>query len=63
MELAIKRRKRRQKPAVLQTWPIRMSPSAFRDFMSATAQPARVVPEMLELRQRKAPWETGGRNG
>ena len=30
--------------------------------MAAISAPATVVPEMVELLQRKAPWENGGVN-
>jgi uncharacterized protein (DUF1778 family) len=38
---------------------IRMSPEAFEAFMAAIEAPPTVVPEMVELFKRKAPWETG----
>src|ERR1700742_4479878 len=45
---------------LMETLPIRMSPAGFKAFMKALAEPAAPVPEMIELFQRKAPWETGG---
>src|SRR6266700_790107 len=38
---------------------IRMSPRGFNAFMSAITAPAAVVPEMVEVLKRKAPWEAG----
>lgn len=38
---------------------VRMSPSGFIAFMKALAEPATVVPEMVELLKRTAPWEAG----
>lgn len=38
---------------------IRMSPEAFADFMSVLSGPAIPVPEMVELVNRPAPWESG----
>ncbi len=37
---------------------IRMSPAGFKAFMAALSGPATPVPEMIELFQRAAPWET-----
>jgi hypothetical protein len=34
-----------------------MSPSGFKAFMNALAQPAAAVPEMVELLKRPAPWD------
>lgn len=39
---------------------VRMSPSGFKAFMKALAEPATAVPEMVELLKRPAPWETSG---
>ncbi len=36
---------------------IRMSPTGFKAFVEVLSQPARPVPEMVELFQRTAPWE------
>ena len=36
---------------------IRMSPASFKAFVEVLSQPARPVPEMVELFQRTAPWE------
>jgi uncharacterized protein (DUF1778 family) len=45
---------------LMETAPIRMSPGGFKAFMAAMSGPAIPVPEMTELFQRAAPWETGG---
>lgn len=45
---------------LMETAPIRMSPAGFKAFVDALSQPARPVPEMVELLKRKAPWEAGG---
>ncbi len=37
---------------------LRVSPQGFRAFMAALERPAVVVPEMLEVMQRKPPWES-----
>ena len=37
---------------------IRMSPDGFEAFMSALAAPPVLVPEMVALARRAAPWET-----
>jgi uncharacterized protein (DUF1778 family) len=42
---------------LMETIPIRMSPAGFKAFMAALSGPA---PEMIELFQRTAPWETTG---
>lgn len=44
---------------LMETTPIRMSAAGFKAFLEAVAQPARPVPEMVELFQRTAPWEAG----
>ena len=44
---------------LMETSPIRMSAAGFRAFIDALSKPARPVPEMRELFQRMAPWETG----
>jgi uncharacterized protein (DUF1778 family) len=44
---------------VMETAPIRMSPAGFKAFMAALSKPGRPVPEMIELLQRKVPWESG----
>jgi uncharacterized protein (DUF1778 family) len=44
---------------LMETAPIRMSPGGFKAFMEALSRPAAAVPEMVELFQRKAPWESG----
>jgi uncharacterized protein (DUF1778 family) len=43
---------------LMETLPIRMSPVGFKAFMRALSEPAAPVPEMIELFQRTAPWET-----
>lgn len=43
---------------LMETAPIRMSPLGFKAFMTALSGPATVVPEMVELFRRTAPWET-----
>jgi uncharacterized protein (DUF1778 family) len=43
---------------LMETAPIRMTPTAFKAFMDALAKPAAAVPEMTELLRRKAPWES-----
>jgi uncharacterized protein (DUF1778 family) len=45
---------------LMETAPIRMSPAGFKAFMDTLSRPATPVPEMVELFQRKAPWESGG---
>ena len=47
---------------VMETAPIRMSPSGFKAFMAALSGPAVAVPEMVELFRRAAPWEDVGPN-
>lgn len=39
---------------------IRMSPGGFRAFMEDLSEPAKPVPEIVEVFKRKAPWEAGG---
>jgi len=43
---------------LMDTMPIRMSPAGFKAFMAALSGPATAVPEIVELFQRPAPWET-----
>jgi uncharacterized protein (DUF1778 family) len=43
---------------LMETAPIRMSPSGFKAFMDALSRPAAPVPEMVELFRRAAPWES-----
>jgi uncharacterized protein (DUF1778 family) len=43
---------------LMETAPIRMSPAGFKAFMEALSAPVRPVPEMVELFQRTAPWES-----
>jgi len=44
---------------LMETAPIRMSPAGFKAFIEVLSQPGRPVPEMVELFQRTAPWESG----
>lgn len=44
---------------LLETMPIRMSSAGFKAFVDVLSQPPRPVPEMVELFQRTAPWESG----
>ena len=44
---------------LMETVPIRMSPSGFKAFMAAVSGPATSVPEMVELFRRAAPWGAG----
>ena len=44
---------------LMETAPIRMSPAGFKAFMDALSKPASAVPELIELFQRTAPWESG----
>src|SRR6195256_6037604 len=44
--------------ALMETAPIRMSPAGFKAFTAALSGPATAVPQMIELFQRAAPWET-----
>lgn len=43
---------------LMETAPIRMSPAGFKAFMDALSKPASAVPELTELFQRSAPWES-----
>ena len=43
---------------LMETAPIRMSPAGFKAFIEVLSQPARPVPEMVELFQRTAPLES-----
>jgi len=45
---------------LMETMPIRMSPTGFKSFMAALSGPATAVPEMVELFRRAAPWERKG---
>ena len=38
----------------------RLSPSGFNAFIKALAEPAKAVPEIVELLKRPAPWEVAG---
>lgn len=48
---------------LMETMPIRMSPNGFKAFTVALSGPATTVPEMVELFQRAAPWESKTRSG
>lgn len=43
---------------LMETVPIRMSPAGFKAFMATLSGPAAPVPEMVELFERTAPWES-----
>ena len=43
---------------LMETAPIRMSPSGFKAFLEVLSKPARPVPELSELLPRAAPWES-----
>ncbi len=43
---------------LMETAPIRMSPTDFKAFLEVLSQPPQPVPEMVELFQRVAPWES-----
>ena len=38
---------------------IYLSPASYEAFMAAITRPPKLVPEMVALFKRKAPWETG----
>src|SRR5437762_742462 len=40
---------------------IRMSPEGFKAFMRTVSAPAKAVPELTALFERKAPWEASGK--
>lgn len=42
-----------------QLLPVRMSPSCYRAFTRALAEPATAVPQLVEVLKRLAPWEVG----
>lgn len=44
---------------LMETAPIRMTAAGFEAFVAALSGPATSVPEMVEILQRVAPWETG----
>lgn len=44
---------------LMETAPIRMTAAGFEAFVAALSGPATSAPEMVELSQRAAPWETG----
>jgi uncharacterized protein (DUF1778 family) len=44
---------------IMESTLVRLSPEGFRAFMTAIEAPATVVPGIVELFKRKAPWETG----
>jgi uncharacterized protein (DUF1778 family) len=43
---------------LMQTSPIRMSPAGFKAFMAALSGPGAAVPEIVDLFERAAPWDT-----
>src|SRR5947207_11557626 len=43
---------------LMETAPIRTSPAGFKAFLEILSQPGRPIPEMVELFQRTAPWES-----
>lgn len=43
---------------LMETAPIRTSPAGFKTFMATLSGPAALVPEMVELFKRAAPWES-----
>ena len=43
--------------AIIETTLIRMSPPGFAAFLEALSAPPRVVPQIVDLVKRKAPWE------
>jgi uncharacterized protein (DUF1778 family) len=45
--------------ALMENAPVRMSSEGFEAFMAILAAPATPVPEMIELFERRAPWEGG----
>ncbi len=45
---------------LMETLPIRMSPTAFTAFLAALSGPAAPAAEMVEIFRRAAPWEAGG---
>ena len=47
---------------LMETVPIRMSPSGFKAFVAALSGPATAVPEIVELFRRPAPWEAKARS-
>ena len=49
---------REAEDVLMEAAPIRMSQAGFKAFMEVLSQPGRPVPEMVELFQRSAPWES-----
>jgi uncharacterized protein (DUF1778 family) len=45
---------------LMETAPVQVSPAGFKAFVAALSGPATAVPEMIQLFQRTAPWETNG---
>jgi uncharacterized protein (DUF1778 family) len=45
---------------LMETMLIRMSPAGFKAFTAALSGPAKIVPEMVEVLERPAPWEKKG---
>jgi uncharacterized protein (DUF1778 family) len=48
---------------VMENTVIRMSPEGFTAFVEMLDRPAEAVPEMVELIQRRAPWDAGSSGG
>ncbi|MGD9965231.1 MAG: DUF1778 domain-containing protein [Hyphomonadaceae bacterium] len=44
---------------VMENRMIRMSPEGFAHFLAVLAEPARPIPELVEVAKRPAPWEAG----
>jgi uncharacterized protein (DUF1778 family) len=44
--------------AIMESAPIRMSPTGFKAFVAAISAPGTPVPELVALFKHKAPWET-----
>ncbi|MFN4207849.1 MAG: DUF1778 domain-containing protein [Agrobacterium albertimagni] len=47
--------------AVMEQQLVRMTGDGFADFMAVMAAPVEVVPELVEVLRRPAPWEAGNR--
>jgi uncharacterized protein (DUF1778 family) len=45
---------------LMENAPIRMSAEGFETFMKVLSEPAKPVPEMVELLRRRAPWDADG---
>jgi uncharacterized protein (DUF1778 family) len=49
---------RAEEDVLMEAAPTLMSPAGFKAFVEVLSQPVRLVPEMVELFQRTAPWES-----